>query len=432
MDHPEHLRKHIVIIGGGFAGLAAALELEKLRTQDDHYNVTLIDKNCYHLYHALLYEVATASMDITEKDIEFLQSGVCVRIKALGNILLKKNVEVMQAEVTAVDLIGHKITLADGASIMFDHVIIALGNESNYFNIPGLQENSLTLKDLPDALQIHIQLGKLFKGLMSDEAGFAGKEKKTATVVVGGGGVAGVEIAGELRHYATQLSRQHNIDPSLVTVKIMEAGPTIMAGLGDWVQQTATKRLQSLGVEIHTGQPIISVDTQMVKLKDGTSHGFDLLIWAGGIQAHHLLRNLGVTCAGNKFQICAEPTLQLPGGHNHSYVVGDGMYFVDPVTQRPVPQVAPLAVAEGRLAAGNIYRQIHKQPLQTFVPKHGGFEIPIGGRWAISTLGGINLSGGLAWVIRKWVDLRYLMSILNTADAWKVFWRGGRVYLKND
>lgn len=422
MGQPEHLRKHIVIVGGGFAGLAAALELEKLRTAGDLYNVSLVDRNCYHLYHALLYEVATAALNITEKDIAYLQSGVCVRLKALGHILLKKNVQVIQAEVTGVDLAGRRLELADRSTLSFDYLILALGSVTQYFNIPGLEAHSLTLKDLPDALQIHIQLDKLFARVM--------KDKKLARVLIGGGGVAGVEIAGELKHYAQKLCARAGINPSLVAVKILEASPTLMSGLGSWAQQAASRRLADLGVDVQCGVPIIAVSDSAVTLKDGSNHPYDSLIWAGGIQAHHLLRTMGITCVGNKSQASVKPTLQLPN-HDHAYAVGDGMYLIDPTNQRPLPQVATLAVAEGRHAADNVYRQIHGQPLQAYVPKHSGFVIPIGGRWAISTIGP-RLAGTLGWLMRKWVDLEYFLSILRWPDALNVFWRGGRVYLKND
>lgn len=422
MPHPEHLRKHIVIIGGGFAGLAAALQLEQLRQADDEYNVTLIDRNCYHLYHALLYKVATAAMDITEADLEFLQSGVCVRLKALHHILLKKNVNVIQNSVTGIDLNTQDITLADQTTVMFDYAVLALGSETNYFGIPGLAEHSLSLKDLPDALNIHLKLDRLFEQVM--------KEQRPVTVVVGGGGVSGVEMAGEIRHYALRLCRQHQIDPSLVKVEILEAGPGLLAGLDPWVQTTAKKRLDSLGVMMHFGSPITEVTGTMVVVKDGTTHPFDLMIWCGGIQAHHLLRQMGAAAAGNKSQLVVNDSLQLPN-HAQTYAVGDGMYLLDPATQRPLPQIAPLAIAEGQRAARNIYRQLHHQPPRPYVPEHPGFVIPIGGRWAISTLGP-KVSGRLAWVVRKYVDLQYFLSILNRSDAWKVFLRGGQVYLKND
>lgn len=420
VNQSQHSRQHIVIIGSGFAGLAAALELERLRRSDNRYNVTLIDRNCYHLYHALLYEVATAAMDIRPADLAALQSGVCIRVKALAHILLKKQINAVQGTVSAIDLDRRRIELQDDSPILYDRLIIALGSEMNYFDIPGLAEHSLSLKDLPDALAIHLRLDRLLHTVLHD--------RRPVRVVIGGGGVSGVEVAGELKHYANYLSRRHGFDRRLINVNLLEAGPQILGGLGAWAQRQATRRLERLGVTMKLGQPIVKVDERVVHLRDGTRHEHDLLIWCGGIQAHQLLRRLPIERQG-KSQAVVDEYLRLPGRPDVA-VVGDGAYVVDQSTKRPCPQVAPIAVAEGRLVADNLYRSFRRQPLRRFRPVHAGFVIPIGGLWAISTIG-VRASGWFGWLMRKREDLNYFLSILTWPDALRVFFQGGKVYLKN-
>lgn len=414
-----HKRKTALVLGAGFAGLAAALSLEKQRRGDD-YNVILVDKNCYHLYHALLYEIATASIDIKERDLVAMQSGVCIRIKALQDIFLKKSINVMQDVVTGIDLANNHVMLEQGGAIMYDALVFALGSQTNDFHIPGLLDHSISLKELPDALAIHLQIDKLIR-----QAGKNGHGK----IVIGGGGVSGVEVAGELRHYLLTLARKKRIDPKRFEVHVIEAGPTLLPGMTPWVQTTAMKRLQDLGVTVHVGEPITAVDDQYVRLKDGTTHGYDLFVWSGGIQGHELVTKLGIPLVGKR-QVGVTNELSIPG-HDNVSVIGDAMFFLDGATKHPVPQVATAAVLQGRVAADNIVARWRHQPTKQYRPIQSGYVFPVGGRWAISTIGW-QTSGLLAWIIRKFIDLRYFLSILSVGNAFRIWYQGGRTYLMND
>lgn len=419
MPEFRHQRPHIVILGGGFGGLAAALALDTLRRSGARYNVTLIDKNCYHLYHALLYEVATASVDIGPDRLEALERGVCIRIKALHSIFLKRNINVMQGLVTGLDTSGHCIHLDGQPDVHYDHLIVALGSEPQYFDIPGLAERSVSLKELPDALRIHVRLATFLSASIG----------RPWRIVVGGAGVSGVEVSAEIAHYLHRLEGDGRLPPAAVTIDLLEAAPMILPGLDEWVQQAARQRLDRLDVRCHPGQTIVEVSPAEVVTKDGQRFRYDLLVWAGGIQAHRLVRQAGWP-TNRKGQAMVEPTLRVPGVKNVS-VIGDSVALLDPATNRPVPQIAPEAVAQGRHAAENIVRSLRGQPLRPYRPVHRGYVIPVGGRWAVSTIGG-RATGFVGWLARKRLDLEYFLSILPLGAAWKVFWKGGRIYLEND
>ncbi|MBI2984600.1 MAG: NAD(P)/FAD-dependent oxidoreductase [Candidatus Kerfeldbacteria bacterium] len=417
----RHTRRHVVIVGAGFAGLATALELDRIRRTDE-YNITLIDKNAYHCYHALLYEVATAAATFSDADLAAIERGLTIRFKAFENILAHRRINFLPAAVTGVDLANHSLTLAGQPAVDYDALILALGSVSNDFGIPGLAEHSVALKELPDALRIHQQLQTL---LVDCE-----REQRPVAIVIGGAGVSGVETAGELRNYVLTRSRQRRLKPELVQVIILEAAPTVLPGFPGWVQTAAAKRLTSLGVTIRTGQIITGVDDRHLRLKDGSELPYNVFVWSGGIKAHPLMSQLGVDCAGKR-QVCVTSELLLPG-HEQTFAIGDAVYYLDPATNRPIPQVAPLAVAQGRLAARNLVHTWRREPLEPYRPERVGFVFPVGGRWAISTMWGLPLTGWFGWLARKIVDLQYFLSVLPWTQALAVFWRGGRVYLKND
>ncbi|MBI3573178.1 MAG: FAD-dependent oxidoreductase, partial [Candidatus Kerfeldbacteria bacterium] len=272
-----------------------------------------------------------------------------------------------------------------------------------------------------DALTIHERCAVLIHRAMH--------EGTPSKIVVAGAGVAGVETASQLRFYLNHRLPHSGQAAGLVTVELIEGAPMILPGMETWVQEAAVARLQALGVEIKTGLTIAKVDRQGIELRNGQRRNYDLLMWCGGIKAHHLLPALNVACSG-KGQVCVEADLTIPG-HPHVSVVGDGAAFVNPATGQPLPQVATVAVSQGRVAANNILAHMSGAPSRAYQPVEAGYVFPVGGRWAISTIGH-RRTGFSAWWVRKKVDLLYYLSILRWRHALEVFWHGGQVYLRKD
>ncbi len=418
----SHLRKQIVVLGGGFAGLAASLQLAKERGFREEFNVTLVDKNCYHLYHGLLYEVATAHFDIRPADIEYLQGGVCIRLKALGELVTKRQIDFLQATVTGIETSPQRVRCSDQPDIPYDHLVLALGSEPTDFGMPGVREHALFLHDIPDALSIRERIRTVV----------AQRRRSTAPyrIVIAGGGFTGVELAGELLEYVRRLERDGALEPQAIHLTIVEASDCVLKSLGKQTSRLAQRRLEELGARFFFARPIAQVEEHVIVLQHGKRMPFDLLVWSAGIQANPLLRVSGLPTVG-RGQVSVEPTLRVTGTSN-IWAAGDCVAFVDPMTHRQIPQVAPLAVEAGRLVAKNIVRSIGGQTLHPFVPRHFGFVIPVGGKFAIARTKLLRAHGFIAWLLRKLIDLDYFMSIMSLRNALRVFFRGAKVYVKND
>lgn len=410
-----------MIIGGGFAGLAAALRFGRSAGFRRDYNVTLVDQNCYHLYHGLLYEVATADLEIREEDLQYLHGGVCIRLKSLGALVMKSQIDFVQAKVTGLDRNRRAIQLEGQPEIRYDALLIGLGSEPSYFNVPGLREHALTLMTIPDALVIRERLETLLA---------SAKQNQPRRILIGGGGVTGVELAGEILATIRHREAEGRIDSKSVEVMIVEAGSGVLSSLGPVLSQRAQHRLEQLGARFMFQQPITMADDHQVSLKNGIVITYDLLLWTGGVTGNGLVHSLGLPISG-RGQLAVESTLRVQGT-DEIWAAGDCAGWIDPASKKTLPLTAPIAIAEGRHAAGNIMRSFRKTSATPFVPDHAGFVIPIGGRFALAKTKFGTFSGWLAWAIRKFVDLNYFSTIMNFRNALKVFLRGARVYLKID
>lgn len=438
-------KKKIVILGGGFGGLrAASLISKKIAALKllNKYEVVLVDRNEHHTYTPLLYEVATMPKEAA--NMYRLHEVATYNIQSL---MEKLPVTVIQAEVVAMDLIEGDIHLSNEKELIADFLVIALGSEMNYFDMEGLKEYSLPLKNFRDAIAIRDSIVNLM-----------GEGKNEINIVIGGGGATGVELAGELTSWCgstrfttsglTRFTADGELKKSLfrfkLNVSLLEGQPTILSGLHPGVISLAEKRLKRLGVKIRTGEKITSASKNNVYLENGKDVPFDLLIWSGGIKSPSILSRLplhtethGNPVAGAGMECLPQtPDLKL---RSKVYGLGDSICFYNPENGRPIPAVARAAIVQAGVISRNLIEEIkkiefinYKLKIENYEPKEYPYIVPVGGKYAIAKIGPWIISGFPGWIIKGLVELNYLLSIMPFWKAITIWLNGLKIFVQND
>lgn len=408
----EPTTKNIVILGGGFGGVKCALVLEKLiRRKINHYNIILIDQNSYHLYTPSLYEIASTLKD--DAKAIALKKSISIPYE---EIIKNRNIKFIQNKISGLE--NRKIIFEDNSALDFEYAVMALGSETNYFGIKGLQEKSLPLKTLNDAIRIRNKIEKIFSL----------PRFKKIKIIIGGGGLTGVELASELINYAKKLCGKYKRDRKTVKLTIIEGAPSILPSFPKSVRKIAAKRLNKLNIKIKTESFIAEVSDKNILTKDGEKIKFQILIWTGGVMSCQVAKK----CDFEMVEKGAIKTGDYLECQNNIFAIGDVSCALDRKTQKPVPWTIPQARLQAIAAAKNIANNILGKPKIKYRPKNYPFIIPIRGKWAIAYLNYFIIDGFWAWVLKQLVELRYLLSIVRPSLALKIWLRGLKIFMKND
>ncbi len=413
--------KEVVIVGGGFGGVRAA---RRLSAWGRDIHITLIDKERYHTFHPELYEVATANLP----EAGFSAPGEFYELRSTASYPLEDifahdlNVTVLHDAVTAIDFKKQEVGLASNKSHSYDILVLGMGSETNYFNIPHLYEYALPLKTLWDALQIRNELDELFRSKPKHER---------IHLVIGGGGFTGCEFAGELCMYARDLATSHGRAPELTDITIVEGSPMLLPGVDSWTQQKAKKRLERLCVKFIFERPIAGVEAKKIILKDGATVSFDCLIWTAGVRANELTTTFADIKPEKNLCMAVDEYLRIMP-YTNVFSVGDVTYCVDPATGKSLPMTATVALREGRFVAENIKRMLTKKELRKYKPSYPGFVIPLGGKYAIFEIHQFHIAGIFPWILKNIISLKYWVGILGLRRGVTMWWHGAKLFLKND
>jgi NADH dehydrogenase len=382
----------VVIVGAGFGGLHAARALGNKPVQ-----VTVIDRKNHHTFQPLLYQVATAGLSPAE---------VAAPIRRVMRRF--RNIEVLLGEVTEFDLEGRRVITPD-FDMSYDYLIVAAGARHSYFGHEEWAPFAPGLKTIEEALEIRRRVLLAFE-LAERDARTRGFHEQLDFVVVGGG-PTGVELAGTLGELS-RMALAHDfrkIDPRHTRILLIEAGPRILPAYAPDMSESAVRQLQRLGVEVRTNTLVTGVEPNGIRVGD-TFLPAAVTLWAAGVAASHLGRLLGApTDKAGRVQV--QPDLSIPG-HPEVFVIGDLAALKD-AEGKLVPGLAPAAIQEGEHAAANILADVRGRQRRPFHYRDKGILATIGRAAAVAQIGGLHISGFLAWLTWLFVHILFLIGFRN-------------------
>ena len=386
-------RPRVLIIGGGFGGIAAAQALKRAQVA-----VTLIDRTNHFIFQPLLYQVATAAL---------APSDITAPIRWI--LRRHRNAEVLMAEVREIDPQRRVVRIDDELrEIPFDYLIVATGSRHAYFGHNEWEPYAPGLKAIEDASEIRRRFLLAFEN--AEKASDEKDREELLTFAVVGGGPTGVELAGAMPYIAKKALAPdfRRTDTRKTRVVLVEAGPRILPTFPEDLAARAARDLNDLGVEVRVGSQVTGVDAQGVSIGSEKIRA-RTVFWAAGNLASPLGKYMGMQLdrAG---RIQVSPDLSVPG-HPNIFVVGDLATLVQ--DGRLIPGVGPAAIQEGRAAARNILRELRREPRKPFRYFNKGDLATIGRSRAIADLGWIRFSGWFAWVFWLFVHIMYLVGFRN-------------------
>ena len=389
-------KKRIVILGGGFGGVYAALHLEKLLAVQRHVEIRLVSRDNFFLFTPMLHEIAASDLEITNI------------VNPLRKLLRK--VEVLVGDVDQIDLANRRVHISQShqerlRQLDYDHLVIALGSVTNFYNLPGLSALAIPMKSLHDAIRLRAQILRHLEAANAESNGV--ECRSLLTFVVAGGGFAGVETVAALNDFIREvLPFYPNLCATMCRVVLVHSGPMILPELGQELGRYTGKVLARRGVEIRLNTRVRGVTQDKVTLSDGASISSQTLVWAAGVAPSPLIATIpsskeqGRLVVNEFLQVLAWPNV---------WAIGDCAFVPDVKSAgKSHPPTAQHAMREGKTVAQNIAAALSGRRLRPFSFKTVGLLASIGRRTGVARIFGFNFSGFFAWWMWRTVYLSKL------------------------
>ncbi len=384
----------VVVLGVGYGGLRLALDLEAgLRRGGWTGELILVDRYPFHQLVTEFHQLAAGSI-VSEYATILLE-------KILGG----KRVRFRQARITGFDLDGGRV-FSDAQTFPFDHLVIALGGETDFLDsptplVPGLRKHGLAVSSIQPANAAHVRLQeRLFA--YTKERRF---EREPFTIVIGGGGTTGVELAGQLADEMPQICRTYRIPREAISVHMVERADRLVPGFDPRISIYIAKVLRRKGITLHLEEGITRVDAGKLHLQSGAELPYSILLWAGGVRGNHTLEHAGLK-TDPKGRLIVNGYLQVQE-YDRVYAIGDCCNYIHPELGITSAPTARLAIDQARWLA----RYLMGQATFPFIPTFKGGVISLGTGAAVALIGNLRFYGRLAYLIKSLTTIRYIFSI---------------------
>lgn len=384
--------KHVVIVGAGFAGLFAAKKLLNKRVK-----VTVIDRNNYHTFNPLLYQVGAAEID---------PGQIAYPVRAV--VRKGSNIKFVMSEVKKINFKKNSIQ-TDIDEIEYDYLILATGSRADFFSIKGAESCSYVLKTLEDALKLRNHILTCFEKANTSDS--IDEKEKLLTFVIAGGGATGVEFAGAFAELVKgPIDKDFpNIKFQDVKIVLVEAGDKLLSGYSRSTSDYVISRLAKKGVKVMLKSPVARMESTGITLGDGSVIKSSTVLWTAGVSGFDLPADIKPAVTHDK-RVKVNPFLQLEE-HENVFVCGDITHFVQ--DNETLPMLAPVATQQGKHAADNILRIISGEKPRPFRYTYRGSMIVVGRNTAVTKIGSMEIKGFFAWILWLFIHIAYLIGFRN-------------------